>query len=303
MWASGDASAAIGDLFVGCANSATTILVSTTGGGQLDTFTNLYRGVVGIEVDPINEHVYLTGGNYHTICRANFDGSGLLRLDSVTSTNYAGGKAVFGERLDCAIDVSGNRIFITTGGAGQSVGVGSLDGTGGYTTLWNMSHRLNGIEYDPLGDKLYFADLDAGIYVANADGSGSPSLLYAGTEYRHLTLDPAHDMMYWADWSGYRILGAPMSGGSSHAVYSGLSARPYGIDLDPASGDLYWSEVFGGTIYAGNTNGAAPTQISTVYDARGLALLVAPIPEAATVALVGLGLGVVAVRRRSRQRK
>lgn len=298
-----DAQAAIGDLFVGCANSATSILVSTTGGGQLDTFTNLYRGVVGVEVDPINQHVYMAGGAYHTIVRANYDGTGLTQINSVTSTNYAGGQAPFGERLDMALDVNGNRLFITTGGAGQGVGVGNLDGTGAYTPLWNMGERLNGIEYDPLGDKIYFASIDSGIYVANADGSGTPSRLYTGLHFRHLTLDPTHGMMYWTDFASKNIIGGPMAGGSAHIVYTGRPGQPYGIDIDPASGVLYWTECFGGQVYAGNTNGAAPTQISTVYDARGLALIGAPIPEAATVVLVGLGLGLIALRRCARQRK
>lgn len=289
-------------LIVGSTDSKVTV-IDEMGGGTLYEWSVNRVGVqnaVGVEYDLRNGYVYVGGANFHTVVRARLDGSSPVTLTSA-SDPYFGGNAPGDERLDLALDVAGGRVFFTTGWGGD-VCVGNLDGSGGTTVLFgDQGGALNGIEYNPLNDMLYFARLSGegpGIYAANANGSGTPALLFGGSDFRQLTLDPAAGTIYWTDWANGNILAGSMSGGTAAIVFSGLS-YPYGIDLDVAAGRLYWADALTGNIYSGGTSGTGKTLIQTVPDARGVAFVV---PEPGTVALlwlggVGLALGCWRTRR------
>lgn len=222
---------------------------------------NLNWNAVGMECVASTQHLYITGGNADAIARTSSNGSNqFLLLNTANPTTYPGGTGpIRGRRLDCAIDETNGRLFFTNA-RDTVVFVGNLDGSTVADTLFAGFQETNGIEYNPVNDQVYFIAMfdnptfAGGIYQGNADGTGTPTLLFPGTNFRHLTLDPVNGRIYWTDWLGGRIMGGNLNGtGSPTVIYAGLS-NPYGIDLDIPSGNLFWTDI-SGNIFTGNVNG------------------------------------------------
>lgn len=252
------------------------------------------ENAVGTEF--LNGQIYVSGGNFQAVVRANPDGSDQVTLPSTVGINN-GGTAPSGERLDFALDSAGGRIFYTTGN-GSDVVFGNLDGTGAATVLFeDVGGPTNGIEYNPLNDQIYYVDLSSGIYAANADGTGDPTLLFGGNGFRHLALDPAEARIYWTDFNDGLILSGSIGGGTATTLFSGLS-NPYGIDLVASTGKLFWTEI-GGNVYSGQTDGIGQTILYNGLGAiRGIAF--SSVPEPSNIfglILVTLGFGSIIKRK------
>lgn len=197
-------------------------------------------------------HVYWTEA---VVSGARVQRAGPLLAD--ITTLVGGGSSLRG----IAVDAVAGQLYWTTSNLfiGSFVRRSALDGSG-FTNLISLGPTANprGIAVDHVGGKIYWADFDRdGIYRANLDGSTVEvwQSVPAGAHPYGVAFDPNLHMLYWTEYSG-KIRCAPTATGVAVSLYGGL-ANPTYLTLDPAAGQLYWSEGGAGTqhIYRGPAAG------------------------------------------------
>jgi len=103
---------------------------------------------------------------------------------------------------------------------------------------------------------IYWTDAAGGdIRRANADGSGSQTLVSGLNVPTGIALDLSGGKMYWADDGGGDIREANLDGSGSQTLVSSLPG-PAGIALDLSGGKMYWADDDGGDIRCANLNGS-----------------------------------------------
>jgi hypothetical protein len=203
-------------------------------------------GPVQLAAVPSTNKLYIGGGNYSEIREANLDGAGTTAI----LPNSTPGAEHFG----VAVDLSGARLFYSTDNAAAgSIWVANLDGTGTASAIFiGLTGSVHGLNYDASTDRLYFAEIrDSRITQANADGSGTPTVLFDAADGvsgpRGISIDVANGWIYWAQQGGTSVNRAA---------------------IDPFSQLLYWTEFTQGdlpaTVMVGNSNGSGVP--SVLYD-------------------------------------
>lgn len=276
-------------------------------------------GPNGIEWSvPMNALFYAGARNFE-FYTASADGSGTPSVLPGTAGGTANHVA-----HDIAVDVAGNRLFLSI----RDSGIYSCDLPCNVTTLVfpDVSSSFIGLEYDPTSDSLYFTGNDGTILTGAADGSSGPTVLFDAADGvqndapRNLALDPANGRLYWvqhadgASGSG-EVLGANMDGsGTVDLLYTVPEPfLPFGIDVDVQAGRLFWTEFDSNNestsdrIMVGDTDGSGVAQVLHAGDfgnVRGITLgtgavvaLEVPTLSTAWMVLVGLLLGVAGVLR------
>ena len=196
-------------------------------------------GPVGIEVDQINGLLYFASGNDGEIYVAPADGSGPITLLPALGEGCC-------ERHEFEIDYVNGLVYYTTDNNG--LWVGNLDGTGLGTQVVSAVDVPGAVTLDETNGKLYFwNEDDDDIGVVNTDGSGLNVNLYDADFPRGITIDEATQTLYWLERNlgGGGVYTAPADGtGTPTQLYTLANPGliPYGIDFDPVSGLLYWTE-------------------------------------------------------------
>ncbi len=139
------------------------LLRANLDGTNLETIATGLSDPVGVAVDPVNGHVWWTGG--FKTQRANLDGTGIVDVFS------------FGAR-DLALDIPNNKVYI--GGHGQTIKRSNLDGSG-LVTLVNVQGEFSQMGLDFIGQRLYWSDLARDvIYRSHLDGTNIESVITSG---------------------------------------------------------------------------------------------------------------------------
>ncbi len=229
-----------------------------------------------VALDPVNEKIYwnsyqhVPGHEFPrvTLRRADLDGDALEEILLFGSFNLgidpAGGKIYYveAEHADCSfcgsinkanLDGDGDQILVyRTGWTPLAI---DLDGGKLYWEHWDgrllMSANLDGsgqqvlisetgnmvdIEIDPLGQELYWINLDGEVRRAGLDGTEMETLVTGLDSPRGLALDPLGDRMWWTDVDAGTIQRARLDGSDVTTIVSGLD-EPAGLAFLPSTGE------------------------------------------------------------------
>ncbi len=175
-----------------------------------------------IDVDEATGKVYWVQDRGVHIQRMNLDGTdGELLVDE------------FAE--DVAADTAGGRIYWTA--FPDSIRRAELDGTNIQTLLSGRAGPSN-IELDVARGRMYWTEPDLGqILRASLDGS-SVELVYEGGEPLNLKLFPSDGEPYWSD-PRRGIFRSDLDGGAVVGVVTGI--EPDGFTVDLNSRDVFWT--------------------------------------------------------------
>jgi DNA-binding beta-propeller fold protein YncE len=147
------------------------------------------------------------------------------------------------------------------------------DGSAATTLVsYGAARNLRGIAVDGAAGKMFYADFDhSTILSANLDGSGVVPIanLAAGSGPWGVAVNPATQFVYWCEYGTGRIARSTYAGASQTTLFTGL-ANPTYLALDPAGGNLYWSEA-GGTprLRMGPIGGGVPGALTSVTSSYG----------------------------------
>lgn len=139
-----------------------------------------------------------------------------------------------------------------------TVSVANIDGSGGGAlNLTGITlEGPEGMDYDPVANRLYVASSSAGpekkgeIVFINLDGSGAGVLSTPGAEVNEpygVAIDPTTRTIYWTNGEGgpegkgsiaYARLDG--SGGGPLNTTGATVAEPYRLAVDPVSGKVFW---------------------------------------------------------------
>jgi len=160
----------------------------------------------------------------------------------------------------------------------------NLDGSNRETLVNNVTAAF-GIAIDPIAKKMYWVDIgqfvvgvnDEVIRRANLDGTGVETILTTADGLRHPTdvqVDAVGRKIYWADATTQKIYRADLDGRNSEILIDvGLFRAPdygvgvgadrnlefstvWGLALDLANHELYWTDYFAGDIHRASMEGA-----------------------------------------------
>ena len=176
---------------------------------------------------------------------------------------------------DVAVDPALDRLFVADGGGDVIAEVDLQTGlvspvvAGPYVGNQELSD-LRGIAFDASTGLVYWANhRDAGsggIGRAAVDGSGA-TMIVTGIEAPHdVALDLTHGKVYWTEGAcngcvDSAIRRANLDGSEAEDVVLGLSAGIRGIDVDPESDKIYWTDHMSNEIWWANLDGGSPGAI------------------------------------------
>lgn len=126
-------------------------------------------------------------------------------------------------------------------------------GLGAGTTVLAGLGSLRGIAVDGATGWMYWTSSDhvgpATINRAHLDGSGAQVLLsLAGFNPRQITIDPVAGKLYWAELEFPGIARCNFDGTVGEILVLGPTSRPYGVAINPATLEVWWSEYATGFI-------------------------------------------------------
>jgi hypothetical protein len=184
---------------------------------------------IGLDV----AHGFLYAGDATTLFRTNLDGSNRTTLVNVPNLHPQRGI------IDVELDLVHRKVYWTNGGL--DVSRANLDGTHPETVLkfpLGGDILVQGLAVDPLRGKLFYDDIELvnnrGIYAANLDGTNPVRIVDFGPG--SATTNPNH--------------------------------IPQDVEVDVASGKLYWNDSVTNTINRINEDGSGA--IETVFQANHL---------------------------------
>ena len=184
--------------------------------------------------------VYWTDVGAHKIQRANPDGSQVE--DVVVGLD---------EPQQIAIDHDSDKLYWAELSPDAVVRRANLDGSDMETLIAGGGFpgvgKPRGIALDLASNKMYFAGGEnnvtggGGIVArANMDGSDVELLVPDRNEPRGVTLHHGDDKIYWAELLG--VQRANLDGTGIEQATTSQPIEPYGLALDEAAGQLYWTD-------------------------------------------------------------
>ncbi len=225
----------------------------------------------GLSIDKTNSKIYWTDGA--VLKRANLDGSSV-------ETVLTGLNGPSAPSFD-----NGNNHLYTAEFNVDTITRAGLDGSGVTTILASpaITNSPNHAALDLTNNKIYWIQYNSSrIKRANLDGSGVEDLITSGiTQGLAIALDVANNKMYFTDRS--KLQSANLDGTGVTIIESSIAQ---GLDLDLASGKVYWA-VGTGEIKRANLDGSS---VETLFSGAGNVWNMAYMPStpAATGASVNL---------------
>ncbi|MCK5675342.1 MAG: hypothetical protein KAH95_18310, partial [Spirochaetales bacterium] len=139
--------------------------------------------------------------------------------------------------------------FYYTEGNIRNISRAELDGTGSETVFSTSPDYPCSITLDRINDKIYWGTTDGKIFRTNFDGTGNQELISGeGNNIRDIVLDISGDQLYWT--TGGKLRKSALDGSSKEdiqpLIWGGSGSydpvTPWGIDIDPISNELYWTD-------------------------------------------------------------
>lgn len=236
--------------------------------------TRLVYRIQSMAINPIDEKIYwINQDSPRRIERLNKDGTGLERLVTLDEDWYDGlaldpaaGKLYWssydGSIRRANLDGTQAEIFLY---AGSHPGDLALDAQGriywaGSSGIWreNMDgyswneelivstrySRPRQIEIVPSIGKIFWTASDSGdwgIFRADLDGTNVETLFVRDHISLYvLAIDSARDLLYWFDWQNKLINRCSWDGSALESYYQ-TTEQIAGLEVDEATGDLFWS--------------------------------------------------------------
>ena len=223
---------------------------------------------LSLALDGAGSQIYWADPEAGSIYRASLDGSNVEAL--ITG-------AVFPYGL--ALDIAGGQIYWTAidPGVGGVIYRASLDGSNVEALITPPNVALF-LALDAARGQIYWTGTDpveeggiveaGSIYRASLDGSNVEALITAPNPPLFLVLDAARGQIYWTAWTGLDLEGFPEAGSIYRASLDGSNVEaliaesniPYGLALDIAGGQIYWTgldpEGETGSIYRASLDGS-----------------------------------------------
>ncbi|MDC0936597.1 hypothetical protein OAS39_09935 [Pirellulales bacterium] len=181
----------------------------------------------GIEVDPINEHIYWVDDTM--VRRANLDGTNVEPLDSALRQNDG----------DVAIDSVEGKVYWTDL-RDSNIRRSNLDGSNPENWL-PTDVGAQGIVVDSESGKVYWANFFTNeIERANADGTDREAIVTGQSNPRSIALDSENGRVYWSSNQQSQIRSANLDGSDVQTVLDVDSDSGTEIALD-GFGSIYFT--------------------------------------------------------------
>jgi hypothetical protein len=116
------------------------------------------------------------------------------------------------------------------------------------TTILSGLGSVRGIAVDPAAGWIFWTSSDQGtgakISRAHLDGSGAQVLfLLPGFNPRQIAVDPVHGRVYWAEFEQDAVAQSNYDGSNGQfAFFRPVGSRPYGMAVNQATNELWWTE-------------------------------------------------------------
>jgi hypothetical protein len=272
----------------------------------------------GVDIDPVNGHVYFTEAAAGKIRRINLDGSN--PVDILTGLGGPSG---------LSLDLNNSKIYwtnLTNSSTNPTVQRSNLNGTNVQTLITGPNGAA--IEVDPIGNKIYWSEgtntNTTFIRKANLDGS-SPQTIFTGPTStggtaEMLGLTVGYDSTFYPQGRlyfslqqitpSYTLESMDLNGGPTTTIVTNPDYQIVGTDFYDGYKQVLWTNYFGnafnsGEIWRAMPDGSAPQMISTVGFNRSVADIAIwpfpPIPEPSAAAYLTIAGVSLVLRRRQRR--
>jgi sugar lactone lactonase YvrE len=213
-----------------------------------------------------NAQTYVYWGNHTTqsFYRSDTDGSNVVILAT-------------GQTLIRRVRVNerDQHVFWVEGAAGK-LWRADLDGLND-TTILNVSNMLNLIFIDLVNDYIFFTEtLDNKIQRCDLDGSNIQTVVTGVGNVQGLTIHGDNQELYWTEYDTGLIRKSNFAGTVISTVFNSGGHVLLDLDVNPSTGDLYYSDRTDNTIYMVDQSGVGPTLIANVTGDPGAVCLDLP---------------------------
>lgn len=246
--------------------------------------------VISLALDRVDRKIYWSNGR--SLFNANLDGSATEQILEGCSSRAL------------AVDEVNRKVYWAEY---YAIKRANLDGTVVETLISLQSPPISysGFDVDPYNGKMYFSQGREGLWAANLDGSSLERIPLdpeVQKRIRGVAVHPFSGKLYLAD-EDYGIRWMNIDGTQEELIAEHMSAlsgwpTPTGVDLDLASGKVYWSESYSRYVRRADLDGS---NIENVLATGGIPWQIAVVPEPAVFSLAAVG-GLAMVRRKRRQR-
>uniref|UniRef100_UPI001BFC8773 MBG domain-containing protein n=1 Tax=Echinicola shivajiensis TaxID=1035916 RepID=UPI001BFC8773 len=191
---------------------------------------------------PVSGDTEVEGSEIFTLTLSNPSGTGVLLGDA------AGTGLIFNDDFKKA-----TRIYWTNEEKIQSA---KLDGSDIQTVLTGF---YVGVRIDNINQKIYFNEVDGGIFKADLDGSNVETLI-PGAEANGFALDLANNKIYWSQFVSGKIRRANLDGTIAEDIISSTN-DPFEVWVDNFNNKLFWASYNNKTFSSSNLDGTNKVQI------------------------------------------